>query len=122
MYSTILVVDDSATSRMIIKKCFQMAGLEDSSFLEAEDGLKAAAMLQDQKVDLILTDLKMPKMDGVTFIKKLRVWPTTKDTPVIVISSMGSDVSEVDLKAHGVICVLKKPLSPESVARALEDG
>jgi CheY-like chemotaxis protein len=106
---------------MIIKRCFQMAGFQEAVFLEAEDGLKAAAVLQDEEVDLILTDLKMPKMDGITFIKKLKVWPTTKDTPVVVISSMGSDVSEDELRKNGVSCVLRKPLSPETVVSALEE-
>lgn len=115
----ILIVDDSATSRMIIKRCFQIAGLRDAEYLEAEDGLKAIGLLQDGGVDLILSDLKMPKMDGHTFIRKLRVYEPTKDLPVIVISSLGGDVSESDLMETGASAVIRKPVSPEKVTNAL---
>jgi two-component system, chemotaxis family, chemotaxis protein CheY len=115
----ILIVDDSATSRMIIKRCFQIAGLREVEYLEAEDALKAISLLHDGDVDLILSDLKMPKMDGHTFIRKLRVFEPTKEIPVIVISSMGGDVSETDLTASGVSAIIKKPVSPEKVIEAL---
>jgi len=115
----ILIVDDSTTSRMIVKRCFQIAGLRDVDYVEAEDGLKAISYLQDGKVDLILSDLKMPKMDGHTFIKKLKIYQPTKDIPIIVISSMGGDVSETELKESGVAAVIKKPVSPEKVLDAL---
>ena len=71
-YQRILIVDDSATSRMIVRRCFEIAGFKESAYLEAEDGLKAVSLLDKKKVDLILTDLKMPKMDGQIFIKKLK--------------------------------------------------
>jgi len=115
----ILIVDDSATSRMIIRRCFQIAGLRDCEYLEAEDGLKAICVLQDGNIDLVLSDLKMPKMDGHTFIKKLRLFGPTKNTPVIVISSLGGDVSEADLLDSGVSAVIKKPVSPAKVIAAL---
>ena len=115
----VLIVDDSATSRMIIKRCFQIAGLREVEYLEAEDGLKAIGYLHDGEIDLILSDLKMPKMDGHTFIKKLRLYGPTKDTPVIVISSMGGDVSESELMESGVSAIIKKPVSPEKVMNAL---
>ena len=87
-YNRILIVDDSATSRMIIKRCFEMAGFGEGDFFEAEDGLKAMSFLQDNDVDLIITDLKMPKMDGNTFIKKIRIQEKTKNVNLIVIYIM----------------------------------
>ena len=114
----ILIVDDSTTSRMIIKRCFQIAGLRQAEYLEAEDGLKALEIV-DRGVDLILTDLKMPRMDGHTFVNKLRIHERTRDVPVIVISSMGSDVTEEQLKDMGVNAVIRKPVSPEKVIDAL---
>jgi len=115
----ILIVDDSKTSRMIIKRCFQIAGARDCEYLEAEDGLKAISLIQDGNIDLILSDLKMPVMDGHTFVRKLRVFEPTKNTPVIVISSMGGDVTEAELLQCGVTAVIKKPVSPEKVTAAL---
>ena len=66
----ILIVDDSSTSRMIVRRCYEIAGLRKSKFFEVEDALKAISFLNETAVDLILTDLKMPKMDGSIFIKK----------------------------------------------------
>ena len=118
MYSTILVVDDSATSRMIIKKCFQMAGLEESSFLEAEDGLKAAAMLQDQKVDLILTDLKMPGINGLTLASVARsLHPTIG---VILMTAYGSREVEAEAEQLMIDGYLTKPFQMERLRDLVE--
>lgn len=118
-YKKILIVDDSATARMIIKRCFEIAGFHDSQYHEAEDGLKAVSFLKGNSVDLILSDLKMPKMDGNTFIRKLKMTEGTKNIPVVVISSMGGDITETQLQEAGVKAIIRKPLSPEKVVHAL---
>ncbi len=118
-YRKILIVDDSATSRMIIKRCFEIAGFVNSQYFEVEDGLKAVSFLRDNTVDLILSDLKMPKMDGNTLIRKLKLREPTRDIPVVVITSMGNDVSEVQLRKAGVKAIVRKPISPEKVVNAL---
>jgi len=117
----ILIVDDSATSRMIIKRCFEIAGYPDATYHEAEDGLHALHVLAEKKVDLILSDLRMPKMDGRTFIRKLRISEKTKDIPVIVISSMGSEVTEADLRRCGAQGIIRKPISPAHVTEVMEE-
>jgi CheY-like chemotaxis protein len=114
-----MIVDDSGTSRMIIKRCFQMAGYQDSTFIEAEDGLKAMSGLNRTEVDLVVTDLNMPKMDGNTFIKKLRLIDKTRDLPVLVISSMGSEQLEAELSRENVIGIIRKPMTPEKVVEVL---
>ena len=111
----ILIVDDSATSRMIIKRCFDIAGFHDITYHEAEDGVKAMSFLDNNKVDMVLTDLKMPKMDGNTFLKRLRAKEETKELPVIVISSMGNDVLESQLLKAGVMAIIRKPMSPAKI-------
>ena len=115
----IMIVDDSATSRMIIKRCFQMAGYQDSTFIEAEDGLKALSNLNRNTVDLVVTDLNMPKMDGATFIKKLRLIDKTKQLPVLIVSSMGNERLETELRDKDVMGILRKPLTPEKVTDVL---
>ncbi|HKK64550.1 MAG TPA: response regulator [Clostridia bacterium] len=115
----IMIVDDSATSRMIIKRCFQMAGYQDSTFIEAEDGLKALSNLNRNTVDLVVTDLNMPKMDGATFIKKLRLIDKTKQLPVLIISSMGNERLETELEEKDVMGILRKPMTPEKVTEVL---
>ena len=71
-YENILIVDDSSTSRMIIKRCLEISGYNESTFLYAENGLEALSIIDNTKIDLILTDLNMPKMDGDNFIKKIK--------------------------------------------------
>lgn len=115
----IMIVDDSATSRMIIKRCFQMAGYQDSTFIEAEDGLKALSNLNRSTVDLVVTDLNMPKMDGATFIKKLRLIDKTKQLPVLIVSSMGNERLELELEGKDVMGILRKPMTPEKVTNVL---
>ena len=113
----IMIVDDSATSRMIIKRCFQMAGYQDSTYIEAEDGLKAMSNLNRTEVDLVVTDLNMPKMDGTTFIKKLRLMEKTQKLPVLVISSMGNERMEGELAREAGMGSLRKRRTPEDVTR-----
>jgi len=115
MKRTILIVDDSETSRMIIRKCFSMTGDEDSVFLEAEDGIRALSTLADQRVDLVVTDLNMPRMDGVTLLRKLRKSDRTRDLAVVVISSMGNDHLDEELHGLGVQSIIRKPLTPAKI-------
>ena len=118
MNRTILIVDDSETSRMIIKKCFTMTGDEDSTFLEAGDGIQALATLSNILVDLVVTDLNMPRMDGVTLLRKLRKGERTKALPVMVISSMGNDHLDQELRDLNVTAIIRKPLTPFKVRQA----
>lgn len=118
MNRTILIVDDSETSRMIIRKCFTMTGDEDSTFLEAGDGIHALSTLSLRSVDLVVTDLNMPRMDGLTLLRKLRKGDRTKTLPVVVISSMGNDHLDQELKDLAVTAIIRKPLTPAKVRDA----
>jgi two-component system, chemotaxis family, chemotaxis protein CheY len=119
-YQKILIVDDSSTSRMIIKRCFEIAGCTEADYFEAEDGMEAMTLLHDTPIDLILTDLKMPKMDGRTLIQKLKITEHTGRIPVVVISSIGEEDAVEQLKSMGVRGVIRKPISPEKALRVLE--
>lgn len=120
MNRTILIVDDSETSRMIIRKCLTMTGDEHSTFLEAEDGIRALSALADTSVDLVVTDLNMPRMDGITLLRKLRKGERTRRMPVVVISSMGNDHLDQELKELAVTAIIRKPLTPVKVRDALK--
>ncbi len=118
-YKNILIVDDSATSRLIIRRCFEMAGFSQSVYHEAANGAEAMEFLEDSMVDLILSDIKMPKMDGLTFIRKIRLKSNTKETPIMVISSVGDNTANEQLIKDQIKAVIQKPISPAKVATAL---
>jgi CheY-like chemotaxis protein len=118
-YGKILIVDDSATSRMIIRRCFEIAGFRDSTFYEAEDGVQAISFLRDNRVDLVLSDVRMPKMDGGTFVRKLSMSETTRAIPVVMITSMSNEQLEAELKQSGVKAVIRKPISPQKVVEVM---
>ena len=118
-YERIMIVDDSTTSRMIIKRCFFIAGYENSEYLEAEDGLAALSLLKDNPVDLIVTDLNMPRMDGSTFVRRLKMKEGISHIPVLVISSIGNDAVREELAGTGVLSVIRKPLSPMKIVESL---
>jgi two-component system, chemotaxis family, chemotaxis protein CheY len=119
-YNKILVVDDSATSRMIIIRCFKIAGFTESSFFEAENGLDALTFFENKNsVDLIVTDINMPKMDGHNLIKKLKIDEETKMIPIVIISSMEEEASVVELNKMGIKGIIKKPISPVKIRETL---
>ncbi|WP_319477332.1 response regulator [Marispirochaeta aestuarii] len=119
--SRILIVDDSATSRMIIRRCFQIAGYGEIQYLEAEDGLAALSLLQKERVDLIVSDIKMPKMDGTTLVRKLRLNRDIGDIPVVIISSVGNEALEEQLRESAVKAIIKKPVSPAKILSFMEE-
>ena len=74
MFKNILIVDDSTTARMFIKRCLEMGGFEEAEFFEASNGVEALQHLNLKKIDLILTDLNMPKIDGEQMIDIVKVY------------------------------------------------
>lgn len=113
----ILIVDDSSTSRMITRRCFEMASSRPAQFLEAPDGAAALAMLHEHSVDLIVTDINMPKMDGMTFVWKVKMTRHLERVPIIVLSSMKNERMESALNGLGVTSFIQKPISPAKVAQ-----
>jgi len=121
MIETILVADDSSTARMIIKRCIEIAGFMNASFIEATDGKEALQLAKENKVDLLITDLNMPNMDGQTLMKHVKASPRLHDLPVVVISSASNKKIETELIENGAFAVVNKPITPASVAKALDN-
>ena len=112
MNNVILVVDDSATVRKFVSLSLSMQGFQ---VVTACDGMDALEKLPTAKVDLVITDLNMPNMDGYEFIKTLRESSQYKDLPVIILSSLSDQVSrDLGLQA-GAFSYLVKPFSIEKV-------
>ena len=115
----ILIVDDSSTSRMIIQRCIEMAGIESAGYRFAENGLDALASLKAKGgVSVIVTDINMPKMDGQTFLRILKSDSRTSEIPVIVVSSVAAEEEGASVPAPGALAVVKKPVSPAKMAAA----
>lgn len=120
MAKTVLIVDDSATARMLIRRCVEIAGIPDADFLEAENGLQGLSKMQEKHVDLVFTDLNMPEMDGQEFLTKIRSTEGYETIPVVVISSAGNEAKDAILRREGASFILSKPISPAMIADALE--
>lgn len=107
----ILLVDDTMTARIFAKKCLKGIGFHEAEFIQAKNGLDALEKLAVEPVDLILTDLMMPEMDGETLLKELKANPDLQNIPVIVVSSASNMARKESLLALGAVDVLGKPFS-----------
>jgi two-component system, chemotaxis family, chemotaxis protein CheY len=116
----VVIADDSDTARMFVRRCFEIAGLAEAQISEARDGHQAMALLEAGGVDLVITDLNMPVLDGRALIKQMRGDPRWLNVPIIVISSAANRELVNELRALGAQAILKKPPSPEHAARCLE--
>jgi len=120
MAKTVLIVDDSATMRQMIAFTLQEAGF---TVLEGANGQEALNKLGGQRVDIIVTDLNMPVMDGITLIKNVRSRPTTKGIPVLMLTTESQDAKKREGKAAGATGWIVKPFHPgkllETIARVL---
>lgn len=118
---TILVADDSATARMVIIRCLECVGLQGRSFLEAVNGKEALEKIRVTHVDLLITDINMPVMDGRSLLLGVKSSPKINHIPVFVVTSLGNPAMEIELKRIGAEKVIHKPISPDKLMIALED-
>jgi two-component system chemotaxis response regulator CheY len=112
MNRVILAVDDSATVRKFVSVALSMQGFTVRS---ACDGMDALEKLPAQKVDLLITDLNMPNMDGFELIRALRENPEYDTLPVIILTSLSDEVSKERGAGLGVNSYLVKPFSIEKI-------
>ena len=85
----VLIVDDSSTIRRIISRCLDRAEVGVTEIFEAGDGCEALELLAKHRVDVVLTDINMPNMDGLQLMGELRNSPNWATIPVLVITSEG---------------------------------
>ncbi|HDD44481.1 MAG TPA: response regulator [Candidatus Desulfofervidus auxilii] len=118
----ILIVDDSATMRKIILRTIRQSGYAVDDVLEAGNGKEALEVVKNNKVDLILTDINMPEMDGLELIEVLRASPETQNMPILVISTEGAEDIIEKAKILGVKGFVRKPFTPEKIGEALKQA
>jgi two-component system chemotaxis response regulator CheY len=106
---SILAVDDSASMRQMVAFTLKGAGY---TVIEAADGAEAFEKAKGARVDLVLTDQNMPKMDGITLVKNLRGLPSYNGTPILILTTESSDEMKTRGKAAGATGWLVKPFDP----------
>jgi len=115
MGKTVLIVDDSNTMRKIVARSLRQAGIDFDSILEAGDGLEALDVLHANQVDVVLSDINMPNMTGLEFLKAKSEDDAIKDIPVIMISTeTGADIID-EAKSYGAKGAIKKPFTPDLI-------
>lgn len=113
---TALIVDDSASIRSIVGFTLRTAGFQVIEGVNGQDGLNK---LEKAKVDLIITDLNMPVMDGITFIKNVRARLSTKYTPLLMLTTESQASIKQQGKAAGATGWIVKPVHPEKLMETI---
>ncbi|MBO9499110.1 MAG: response regulator [Novosphingobium sp.] len=114
MTASILTVDDSPSLRMAIRIALTGAGYD---VTEAGDGVEGLTKANGAKFDMIITDLNMPNMDGLTMIRELRKDPAQCGTPIIFLTTESDDAMKAQAKAAGATGWLVKPFVPDQLVK-----
>ncbi len=128
MAFNVLIVDDSSSMRAIIKKVIKLSGFSVGKFLVAADGKEALKMLADEWVDLVLTDINMPNMNGMELVAEMKKDGLMRSIPVVMVTTEGSEKKMQEAMDLGASGYVKKPFLPEDIKRTLssimgeEDG
>jgi two-component system, chemotaxis family, chemotaxis protein CheY len=113
---TVLIVDDSVSMRQMVSFTLREGGFE---VIEAEHGQDALDKLQGASVDLVITDLNMPVMDGITLIQNLRQQPAMKTKPILMLTTEGLAGKKEQGKAAGATGWIVKPFDPEKLLQTV---
>lgn len=117
MAKTIMIVDDSISMRQVVGMALKGAGYD---VLEGSDGKDALSKLSGQKVHLIISDVNMPNMDGINFVKALKQMPNYKFTPVIMLTTESQEAKKQEGQAAGAKAWVVKPFKPEQLLGAVQ--
>lgn len=117
----LLIVDDSPAMRSFIRRVLDLCGLECGSCLEANDGQEALAVLQNNPVDLVLTDINMPRMDGEELLRRMASDASLYRIPVVIVSTDRTEARKEKMITLGARGYVSKPFTPERMRDALEN-
>lgn len=119
MSFNVLIVDDSNSMRAVIKKIISISGFKIDQCIEAVNGKEALEALTDNWVDVIMSDINMPEMNGFELLKRLKKDNLLKDIPVIMITTESGEKRMQDAFNLGVKGFIKKPFLPEEIRKIL---
>ncbi len=117
MSKTIMIVDDSSSLRLVVGIALKGAGY---NVIEGSDGKDALSKLSGQKVHLVISDVNMPNMDGISFVKALKQMPNYKFTPVIMLTTESQESKKQEGQAAGAKAWVVKPFKPEILLGAVQ--
>jgi two-component system chemotaxis response regulator CheY len=116
MAKTIMIVDDSASIREVVGIALKGAGYD---VLEGCDGKDALSKLTGQRVHLIISDVNMPVMDGISFVKAVKERPNYRFTPIIMLTTESQEAKKLEGQAAGAKAWMVKPFKPEQLLGAV---
>jgi two-component system, chemotaxis family, chemotaxis protein CheY len=120
MSLTVMVVDDSPAMRAFVRRILDMSGLEINRCIEAGDGQEALDLLRESRVDVILADINMPRMNGEQFVRSIEADPELCSIPVVVVSTDRTETRVQQMLALGARGYVTKPFLPEALREELE--
>jgi len=116
MAKTIMIVDDSASIRQVVSLTLKGAGF---NVIDAVDGVDALKKLDGMKIHLLVTDVNMPNMDGITLVQEAKKLPAYKFTPMMMLTTEASDEKKQAGRAAGAKAWLVKPFQPPMLLAAV---
>jgi two-component system chemotaxis response regulator CheY len=116
MAKTVLVIDDSASLRQLVRMSLQSAGYD---VVEADDGSTALTKLDGRKLHLAVCDVNMPKLDGISFVKQARARQEYRFLPVIMLTTESQEARMLEGKAAGAKAWIVKPFQPAQLLDAV---
>ncbi len=117
MGKTVMIVDDSASMRQLVGFALKSAGYEVVSAVHGKDALDK---VNGTKVEMVVTDLNMPEMDGIELIKQLRAKPASKFTPIVMLTTESQDAKKQEGKQAGASGWIVKPFKPEQLIETIQ--
>jgi two-component system chemotaxis response regulator CheY len=115
MAYNILIVDDSLPMRAVIQKVIKASGFDVGGLFEAANGREALRVLDEQWLDLVLTDYNMPDMNGLELLKAMKSSDTLADIPVVIVTTEGGELRMEEFLHQGAAAYIKKPFTPEQI-------
>jgi two-component system chemotaxis response regulator CheY len=119
MESDVLVVDDSAAIRKILQRVLRQTGMAIRTVFEAGDGQEALDVLKRQRLDLVLTDINMPRMDGLQLLGAMKASQEWRSIPVVMITTEGGEAKVGEAVRLGAAGYVRKPFTADQIKEKL---
>ena len=114
-----VIVDDSPVMRKIVERTLRQAGIAIGQVIEAGNGSQALDILRQQTVDLVLSDINMPVMDGLELVRHLQSVENARGVPIVMVTTEGGESHVAEAIACGARGYIRKPFTPDQMRRSV---